>query len=58
MDEWLQTDAAGSLRRFGSLGALAAMSDDERHSCTDLNAGEALVVGDAPDKENQAPDDN
>jgi hypothetical protein len=35
MDEWLKSDAAGSLKRYGSLEALGDMTEAQRQQCTD-----------------------
>ena len=47
MDEWLKTDAAGSLKQHGSLEALMLLSPEARAECTDLNLEDTEVVGDA-----------
>ena len=48
MNEWLKTDAAGTLKKHGSLDALMVLSPEERLKCTDLNLEDTEVVGDAP----------
>ena len=55
MNEWLQTDEAGTLKKHGSLDALRALSPEERLKCTDLNMeGDGLLVGGVElDKKNQ-----
>jgi len=57
MDEWLQTDEAGTLKQHGSLAVLRALSPEEREQCTDLNMeGDGLLVGGVKvDKANPQP---
>ena len=47
MDEWLQGEAAGSLKQYGSIAELAKLTPDQRHQCTDLNLEGSRLVGDA-----------
>ena len=55
MDTWLTTEAAGSLRRFGSMYALSVASPADRSRCTDLAVEETMLVGEAEvEQENEA----
>jgi transposase len=55
MNEWLQTDTAGSLKKHGSLEALGLLTPAQRAKCTDLNVEDELRVGEAEEeKENRA----
>jgi hypothetical protein len=47
MNEWLTTDAAGTLKEFGSLEKLMRPSPAQRAKCTDLNLEDTEVIGDA-----------
>jgi transposase len=54
MNEWLQSEEAGSLRKYESIEALGRISAAARALCTDLNLQGSLVTGDAhEDQENQ-----
>jgi hypothetical protein len=56
MDEWLKSNAAGSLKRYGSIDALSRMTKAQREQCTDLNLeGDDLVGDDISTRENQVP---
>jgi transposase len=58
MDEWLKSDAAGSLKRYGSLEALCRLTKAQREQCTDLNLeGGDLVGDDIQQRENEPPRD-
>ena len=55
MDEWLKTDAAGTLKQHKSLDALGRLSPKQRAQCTDLNLEDTEVVGDAPASVEKSP---
>jgi hypothetical protein len=54
MDDFLQSDQAGSLRRFGSMARLMKVTPEERHACTDLDVVGAHIVSDAAEEEIQS----
>ena len=59
MDEWLQSDDAGSLRPFGSLAALMAANSRQRAQCADLSVEEARLIEEKEaEKENQEGEEN
>ena len=47
MDEWLESDAAGSLQQYGNIYTLGRLSVAQRRRLTDLNLDDTLIVGDA-----------
>jgi hypothetical protein len=54
--EWLKSNAAGSLKRYGSIDAPCRMTKAQREQCTDLNLeGDDLVGDDFSTRENQVP---
>ena len=55
MDEWLKTDAAGSLKQYGSIDALGRLTPQEREAITDLNLPDTIFTGDVDaEKENES----
>ena len=59
MNEWLQSDDAGSLRPFGSLAALMAANSRQRAQCADLSVEEARLIEEKEaEKENQEGEEN
>ena len=54
MNEWLQSDEAGSLKQYGSLEALSRLTPQQRAACTDLNVPDTIMTGEVDaDKENR-----
>ena len=45
MNEWLQSDEAGSLKQYGSLEALSRLTPQQRAACTDLNVPDTVMTG-------------
>lgn len=51
IDNWLKSDAAGSLSRFGSMSAIMAATKSEIESVNDLYVEDTAVIGDTHDND-------
>jgi len=50
MDEWIQGEAAGSLRQFQTVQAMSEAKSEQLHACTDLTLPDWHIVGDAAEE--------